>query len=54
MEISQNVILNVVFCLRLVHLRVISMCSACSSIYIVVISEIIYCIALTMFLEEQN
>ena len=43
-KINQNVILNVVFCLRLVHLRIKSVCNACSSIYIVVISEITYSI----------
>ena len=32
----KNVILNVVLSLRLVYLRIISVCNACSSIYIVV------------------
>ena len=41
----KNIILNVVFCLRLVHLRNISVCNACSGIYIVVTIEITYNIA---------
>ena len=35
-KIMKNVILNVVFSLRLVYLRIMSVCNACRGIYIVV------------------
>ena len=54
MEISQNVILYVVFCLRLVHRRIKSVCNACSSIYIVVISEITYSNIKPCFLRSET
>ena len=38
----KNVILNVVFSLRLVYLQIISVCNPCSSIYIVVTIKITY------------
>ena len=41
-KIMKNVILNVVFSLRLVYLRIISVCIASSSIYIVVTIKIKY------------
>ena len=41
-KIMKNVILNVVFSLRLVYLRIISVCIARSSIYIVVTIKIKY------------
>ena len=41
----KNVILNVVFCLCLVYLLIISVCNACGSIYIVVTIESTYNIA---------
>ena len=53
-KIIKNVILNVVFCLRLIYLRIISVYNACRSIYIVVTIKITYNIAKTMFLKEQN
>ena len=50
----KKVILNVVFSLRLVYLRIVSVCNACSSIYIVVTIKIKYDIVYTMFLKRQN
>ena len=40
----KNSIINVVFSLRPVYLRIISVCNACSSIYIVVTIKITYTI----------
>ena len=52
-KMMKNVILNVVFSLRLVYLRTISVCNACSSTYIVTII-ITYNIIYTMLLKEQK